>query len=66
MVRLLVTLTWESDGNFNIAAPCHFEIGSLTLSSLLFAQILCKMSKSVSPFKICKSDLEERSFNKTP
>ena len=59
MVRLLVTLTWESDGNFNIAVPCHFRLGSLTLSSLLFAQILCK------PFKICKTDLEERPFSKT-
>ena len=43
MIRLLVTLTWESDGNFDIAALCHLELGSLTLSSLLFAQILCKM-----------------------
>ena len=43
MTRLLVTLTWESGGNFNIAAACHFNFGSLTLSSPLFANVICEI-----------------------
>ena len=51
MTRLLATLTWESGGNFNIAAVCHFDFGSLTLSSPLFANVICEIINQCHPSK---------------
>lgn len=51
MARLLATLTWESGGNFNIAAVCHFDLRSLTLSSPLFANVICEIINQCHPSK---------------